>query len=202
MARRVIGHASRCPATCTELRARAAPSSSTRTGCRRERHLDGELRLHHPARRGRRPGAAPCRPIVYGHGLLGRRRRGRHPGSSRSSPDVHGFVALRDRRDRHGGERHPERDRDPQRPLGFPKLADRLQQGLLNELYLGRLMIHPSGFASATRRSTSTRTASHAACDRHEPPLLQRQQPGRDHGRCADRDRARLHPRGARAWRR
>jgi hypothetical protein len=25
----------------------------------------------------------------------------------------------------------------------FPKLADRLQQGLLNELYLGRAVIHP-----------------------------------------------------------
>ncbi len=31
----------------------------------------------------------------------------------------------------------------------FPKLADRLQQGLLNELYLGRAMIHPRGFSSA-----------------------------------------------------
>ena len=31
----------------------------------------------------------------------------------------------------------------------FPELADRLQQGLLNELYLGRLMIHPAGFGSA-----------------------------------------------------
>jgi hypothetical protein len=30
----------------------------------------------------------------------------------------------------------------------FPKLADRLQQGLLNELYLGRLMIHPNGLKS------------------------------------------------------
>ncbi len=31
---------------------------------------------------------------------------------------------------------------------GFPKQADRLQQGELDELYLGRLMIHPDGFAS------------------------------------------------------
>ena len=27
----------------------------------------------------------------------------------------------------------------------FPTLADRLQQGMLNFLYLGRLMIHPEG---------------------------------------------------------
>jgi hypothetical protein len=31
---------------------------------------------------------------------------------------------------------------------GFPKLADRLQQGLLNELYLGRAMISPSGLTT------------------------------------------------------
>jgi len=30
----------------------------------------------------------------------------------------------------------------------FPKVADRLQQGLLNELFLGRLMIHPRGLVS------------------------------------------------------
>ncbi len=28
----------------------------------------------------------------------------------------------------------------------FPELTDRTQQGLLNELFLGRLMINPSGF--------------------------------------------------------
>jgi hypothetical protein len=31
---------------------------------------------------------------------------------------------------------------------GFPELADRLQQGLLNFLYLGRTMLNPKGFAS------------------------------------------------------
>jgi hypothetical protein len=30
----------------------------------------------------------------------------------------------------------------------FPTLADRTQQGLLNTLFLGRLMIHPQGLAS------------------------------------------------------
>ncbi len=30
----------------------------------------------------------------------------------------------------------------------FPKFADRLQQGLVDQLYLGRLMLHPQGFAS------------------------------------------------------
>jgi hypothetical protein len=30
---------------------------------------------------------------------------------------------------------------------GFPTLTDRLQQGMLNQLWLARLMIHPNGFA-------------------------------------------------------
>ena len=30
----------------------------------------------------------------------------------------------------------------------FPKITDRLQQGLLDELYLGRAMISPSGFTT------------------------------------------------------
>jgi hypothetical protein len=39
----------------------------------------------------------------------------------------------------------------------FSSMADRLQQGLLNELILGRLMINPSGFAAAEAfKSTST----------------------------------------------
>jgi hypothetical protein len=31
----------------------------------------------------------------------------------------------------------------------FPKFADRLQQGLIDQLYFGRLMLHPDGLASA-----------------------------------------------------
>ena len=30
----------------------------------------------------------------------------------------------------------------------FPSLPDRAQQGFVNFMYLGRLMIHPDGFAS------------------------------------------------------
>ena len=30
----------------------------------------------------------------------------------------------------------------------FPQLADRVQQGMLNFLYLGRLMIHPDGLST------------------------------------------------------
>ena len=44
---------------------------------------------------------------------------------------------------------------------GFHSLADRIQQGFLNQLYLGRLLIHPQGLTRAPRlrRASSTRRA-------------------------------------------
>ena len=56
----------------------------------------------------------------------------------------------------------------------FPSLADRLQQGILNTLYLGRLLAHPQGFAasadfqgtaasSCSTRPTSTSTRTRRA---------------------------------------
>ena len=69
----------------------------------------------------------------------------------------------------------------------FPKLADRLQQGLLDELFLGRVMIDPERVQQ--RRRVPRRRAPGSVGDRHAPPLLRRQQPGRDHGRRAHRRR-------------
>ena len=49
----------------------------------------------------------------------------------------------------------------------FPSLADRLQQGIVNTLYLGRLLAHPQGFAAnaafqgpAGRRCSTRRTST------------------------------------------
>lgn len=93
------------------------------------------------------PGAAPARPVIYGHGLLGdpaeltapqfqaARNRGNlvfcgTPWIGMSIGDI-GTVA---------------------RILGdvnhFPELADRLQQSFVDFQYLGRLMIHPRGFGA------------------------------------------------------
>jgi hypothetical protein len=44
---------------------------------------------------------------------------------------------------------------------GFPAVIDRLQQGVLNTLYLGRLMINPGGLAS----SPAFRLSGHSAID-------------------------------------
>ena len=71
----------------------------------------------------------------------------------------------------------------------FPSLADRAQQGFLNFLYVGRALIHPEGaVAQAAFQGRRRRAAA-----RHRRALLQRQLPGRDHGRRADRAGARLH---------
>ena len=65
----------------------------------------------------------------------------------------------------------------------FPQLADRLQQGMLDGLYLGRLLDNNDGFVSdpAFRVDDAGPViGGEPAGDRHLAPVLQRQQPGRD----------------------
>lgn len=93
------------------------------------------------------PGAQSLRPYVYGHGLVGSAnevRGGVNPvltstqGMLACATDEIGMssgdlgtiaIALQDL-------------------SNFNWVADRLQQGLLNELFLARLLVHPNGFAS------------------------------------------------------
>ena len=96
-----------------------------------------------PARSTSGPAGAG-RPSLYGHGLFG------SAGEVASSPQREPRPGTRDRplRDR--------RDRDVANPTSrspivalqdlsrFPAIPDRLQQGLLDELYLGRAMISPA----------------------------------------------------------
>jgi len=89
----------------------------------------------------------PARPSLYGHGLFG---SASEVGSSgqRDLANTYNFVLCAT--DEIGMS---------QSDLGsvfeitsdlsnFPKLADRLQQGLLDELFLGRVMAHPDGLSS------------------------------------------------------
>jgi hypothetical protein len=91
------------------------------------------------------PSAA--RPSLYGHGLFGDASEVASD-TQADLADTYGFVLCAT--DEIGMS---------QSDLGvtasivhdisnFPKLADRLQQGLLDELYLGRAMIHPDGLSS------------------------------------------------------
>ena len=141
-----------------------------------------------------------ARPSLYGHGLFGRRQRGRlGPAAQPVAGARH--RAVRDRRDRHvrigrrlGGRSAPEPVRVPEDhrppPAGaarraLPRAADDQPERLHDQRSL------PPG-----------RHAVDAVGARHQPPLLQRQQPGRDHGRRADGDLAGLHARVARRARR
>ena len=98
----------------------------------------------------------PARPSLYGHGLLG-------------SPGEIGAGNVDDMASEHNMIfcATPEigmADEDVPNAIAllgdmsqFSSMADRLQQGLLNELILGRLMINPSGFAAAEAfKSAST----------------------------------------------
>lgn len=99
---------------------------------------------------------APARPSLYGHGLLG-------------SPDEIDAGNVDDMASEHNMMfcATPEigmADEDIPNAIAllgdmskFSTMADRLQQGLLNELILGRAMINPAGFAAAEAfKSTST----------------------------------------------
>ena len=83
---------------------------------------------------------------------------------------------LRDEVDRHVRRRHRQRRRDPRRTSRTSRrLTDRLQQAMLNQLFLARLMIHPNGFVanppsrtrpatrSSTRATSSTTATARAA---------------------------------------
>ena len=141
--------------------------------------------------------ADPARISLYGHGLLGG-----HGEVEAGNVQGDGHRAQH-RLLRHrlvGPGQRPTRSTTPRRwPTSTcsPPVIDRLQQGVLNTLFLGRLMLHPQGLAAAPAFRVRR-----GAGDRHLAPLLRRQQPGRDRGRHDDRGRAGLHPRRARRDRR
>jgi hypothetical protein len=92
--------------------------------------------------------AIPGRPQVYGHGLLG-------TASQATSDDqkilgqTHNFVICATDTIGFSEADVPNIAANVLRQLGnFPQLTDRVQQGLLNTLFLGRLMIHADGFTS------------------------------------------------------
>ncbi len=95
------------------------------------------------------PTAAPGRALVYGHGLLGSIGGEIDVDPQRDLADNHGFVVC-------GTDEIGMSSSDLGTVVSalndlsnFPKVADRLQQGLLNELFLARLMVHPDGLVSA-----------------------------------------------------
>src|SRR3989441_1118914 len=91
--------------------------------------------------------ATPARASIYGHGLLGSNSEV-SAGNVESMANEHNFVFCATKwigmaDEDIGNAAGILRD------LGkFPSLTDRLQQAMLDQLFLARLMIHPAGFVS------------------------------------------------------
>ena len=93
---------------------------------------------------------ADNRPSIYGHGLLG---SANEVGSSsqKTIAVVHGFVLCATDEIGFSSEDVPNTIGILGNLARFPELTDRVQQGLLNELLLGRLMTRPTGFVTDAR---------------------------------------------------
>jgi hypothetical protein len=91
--------------------------------------------------------AGAGRPSLYGHGLFG---SAGEVGSSpqRSLSQNHGIVHCATDEIGMSQSDLPSVVVALQDLSAFPTIPDRLQQGLLNELFLGRAMISPSGFTT------------------------------------------------------
>jgi len=105
-------------------------------------------------------GPTPGRPIYYGHGLLGSGDGEVTAGNLRTLADTYGFVIGAT--DWQGFSEHDVPTIIGFIPdlSGFPKLAERLHQGVLNQLVMGRLMQAANGLRA------------HPAFQRDATPLI------------------------------
>ncbi len=95
------------------------------------------------------PNPPKLRPMIYGHGLLGDAIEVVFSPVSRGLAQDHNSIVCAT--NEIGMDFLDRIFIVPQTLVdmnGFSKLADRLQQGLLNELFLARLMFHPEGLGT------------------------------------------------------
>ncbi|HEY4429360.1 MAG TPA: hypothetical protein VGN08_14255 [Solirubrobacteraceae bacterium] len=88
-----------------------------------------------------------ARPSLYGHGLFGSAGEVAS-GPQRSLSQGHDIVQCATDEIGMSESDLPSVVQALQNLSSFPKITDRLQQGLLDELYLGRAMISPGGFTT------------------------------------------------------
>ena len=133
---------------------------STATGARFQLDANG-LPIHQPTRQpasfvcnipraalaGTGATAVPARASIYGHGLLGSNTEV-NAGNVEAMANEHNFVFC-------ATKWIGMADEDIGTALGilqdlgkFPELTDRVQQSMLDQLFLARLMIHSNGFVS------------------------------------------------------
>ena len=174
-----------------ELRARRHDAARLKRRPDPERRLDRQLRLHHP-RLGHRRGRRRRPAIALWAWPVRLRRRGRLEPPAPARPGTWDRL-LRDRRDRDVGIRRPGRDRGPAGALALPGAPRPPPAGP------ARRDVPRPGDDQRRRvhdrpRLPPGRDARQRPGARHQPPLLQRQQPGRDHGWRPDRGRRRTSP--------
>lgn len=91
--------------------------------------------------------AVPARASIYGHGLLGSHTEV-GSGNVRDMSNEHKFVfCATDWVGMASGD-IPNAVSILQNFSNFPSLTDRLQQAMINQLFLARLLIHPAGFTA------------------------------------------------------
>jgi hypothetical protein len=98
-------------------------------------------------RRALADGAGKARPSLYGHGLFGGYGE-IHQDQIKAMEDEHDFIHCATAWAGMATEDVPNVATILLDLSNFPTLADRVQQGMLNFLYLGRLMIHPDGLGA------------------------------------------------------
>ena len=102
-------------------------------------------------------GADPADPVVYGHGLLGSATEANGTSVAAvavANDDVYcatDWIGMSE-------QDFPTAVEILGDISNFPKLADRVQQGILNTLFLGRLLARPDGFAADPAFRTATGT--------------------------------------------
>ncbi len=91
--------------------------------------------------------AVPARASIYGHGLLGSHTQVAS-GHVRDMANEHNFVFCGAKWIGMSDEDVPNAIATLQDLGKFPAFTDRLQQAMINQLFLARLMIHAQGFVS------------------------------------------------------
>ncbi|MEZ5156917.1 MAG: hypothetical protein R2718_12520 [Solirubrobacterales bacterium] len=109
----------------------------------------------------------PARPSIYGHGLLGSASEGTSS-PQKTLGNTHGIMDCATDEIGMAGSDIPNTIGILQNMSDFPELADRLQQGMLNGLYLGRLLIHDQGFIS----DPAFRVDDSGPVDGTNPPVI------------------------------
>jgi hypothetical protein len=106
----------------------------------------------------------PARPVVYGHGLFGSRNEVRS-GPQATMVATHGMLYCATDWIGMSGEDIGNALTILNEASTFNTLVDRSQQGILNTVFLGRLLVHEDGFAS---HAAFQDTGGHSVIDRTE----------------------------------